>query len=151
MREILDLLFNSFQYQLPIALEQLFLNEKMHLTNKGALRCFLLGMLANMFRSPTATSHLEMAYISSTSDVIFLFVVNKETTGKKKSNKMQMFIFDLSNDYRKPTMAPRTSENLVAMLIADNFGRFLSEKRFSKAKVISIIESDDSYMVNVSE
>jgi len=47
----------------------------------------------------------------------------------------------------KPRMSTRTSENLIAMLVADGFGKLLSRKKFPKAKIISIAEFDDLYRV----
>jgi len=146
---------NDFHQQLPIKLEKLLLAEKLHLTNKEALRCFLLVMLVNIFRS-TDNRHLETAYITSSRDMIFLFVVNKQNDvpsgHRKKYRRMEMFVFDLrdnNNDvkHRKPPMAPRTRENLIAMLIADNFGRLLSERKFSKAKILHIMQMEDYYSV----
>jgi len=102
--EILSALFNGFRKKLPRLLD-LLLNEKMHLTNRESVRCFLLGILVNIFRSPSVSSHLEMVYVSSNSDTILFFVVNKEDnirqlSGRKLGDtRMEMFVFDSANEH----------------------------------------------------
>jgi len=149
MTEIINSLFSSFKKEFPEILQELFLREEFHLTNREALRCFLLGLLVNIFLSSAGINRLEEAYITTSPDTIFFFVVNKESQlnpGDKK-NRMEMFFFDLSSEKRKPELAARTRDNLIAMLLADQYGSLLSITKFPKAKVIWVKEADNFYKV----
>jgi len=151
MADVLSSIFTAFKREFPKKLQALLLDQKLHLTNREALRCFLLGMLVNIFRHPAVSNHLEKSYLTTTtSDLIFWFVVTKaETTGKKQEPRMKMFVFDSSGEWRKPKLAPRTRDNLIALLIADQYGRLLSDKKFPKAKIVSIYGTGSHYKVNV--
>jgi len=150
---ILHLLLNRFDQEFPANFGALLINQNLHLTSREALRCFLLGMLINIF--PSSIGHqLEKAYVTSVDDTIFFFVVRKEeTASNSRQNKattiprMEMIVFDLADRVGKPVLASRSRDNLIAMLIADNFGKLLSDSRFPKAKVISFQQADLFYQV----
>jgi len=143
---VLQAMFGSFKEEFPRKLQELLLNQKLHLTSKEALRCFLLGVLINIFQSPEITDHIKRAYLTTTSDAVFWFVVNRASQTVSR-DRLEMFVFDLNNDGWKPKVAPRTKDNLIAMLIADEYGSLLTEAKFPKAKIVSIRPEDNYYKV----
>jgi len=149
---VLNFLFNSFETIYRETLQRLLFDQRMHMTNREALRCFFLGILVNIFSSEDFSGYLEKAYIASSSDSIFFFVVNKEVPrndGKKSSDRMEMFVFNFDEGKQgSPEMTPRTRDNLIAMLIADNFRSLLTKKKFPKAKVTSFRQETEYYEVN---
>jgi len=70
--ELTEMMFQDFN-KFSTELQTLLNGQKAQETNQDALRCFLLGMLTNIFRSPVASkSGLTVGYVASTSEFVYL-------------------------------------------------------------------------------
>jgi len=127
-------------------LDHLIFEQKLHLTNHEALRCFLLGFLVNIFHSPVAKEHnLNHGLITTSPDCILFVTIYNDA---QHSQKIESFLFNLTPN-RKVVISLRTFENLAALLkenkIYENF--LVEDGRKLETKIIKFEKSSNRYEV----
>jgi len=139
MVELTSLMFRDFLRSFRQKLDDLLYGQKLHLTNKEALRCFLLGMLVNIFYSHVASENgLAIGYIATTPDFILLLTSRDIGDDTSMGPKLEFFIFGLEGGKKKPLISSRMMDMLRAMLIADNLAKFLPNSDFPVARIVNI-------------
>jgi len=145
MTDLIESMFQSFESQFAQRMQTFLYEQRMHQTNKGALRCFIISMLINIFQANK--KGLSAGYLSSTPDCIFFLAVLQDSQSQAKF--LDFFVFNLAAaEGRKPVLALRSKDTLVAMLIGDKLFPLLPNKKLPKAKIVSIEEDSDIYTVS---
>jgi len=146
MGDLVESMFHSFDTQFAPKLQTFLKSQRMHQTNKGALRCFLISMLINAFEANTKhVEYLSAGYIASTPDCIFFLAVLKD---QQTGRFLDFFVFNLAaGENRKPILAARSKDTLVAMLLGDKLFSLLAKKKLPKAKIVSLEDDADCYTV----
>jgi len=148
MADLVESMFHSFDTQFAPKLQTFLQSQRMHQTNKDALRCFLISMLINAFEANTKhVEYLSAGYIASTPDCIFFLAVLKDqpSTGRF----LDFFVFHLAaGENREPIiLAARSKDTLVAMFLGDKLFSLLAKKKLPKAKIVSLEDDADCYTV----
>jgi len=149
MAELTDTMFQHFQEDFCIQLQTSLEDQHMQYTNKEALRCFLLSMLANILSSRVAKrNNLKIAYLASSFSVIYFLTA---TTDQKP--KFNFFVFDLQSgsNSQKPVLPRPSKENLIEMLLSDQLFQLLPGKKLPNANVVQVKPGEKTYQVITSK